>query len=106
MTREFKPGITCRVIDHPQWTNPLKHQIIGLAVVLVYPVTSRTAPPAVKPTGWKVTGLPPSYVAARKRERPWFRGCFSESILEPLPPISLEDETETNIGATRHHELV
>lgn len=113
MTQEaYQPGITCRVIDHPVWKNPLKRLLIGTCVVLICRndrATTRSGRPVplFLYRGWRVSGIPAEYVRLRIQQGAG-RVCDSlaECILEPLPPVGLEDETETNTGCTRHQELV
>ena len=71
----FAPGMTCVVIDHPLWKNPVKRLILGCHVVLL----SRVYSPSkyiVRQSdyGWYVSGMPPAFLAARRRQIPDYGG--------------------------------
>jgi hypothetical protein len=93
------PGITCRVIDHAIWKNPLKRLLIGRCVVLICRNDRswhlKQPVPGFLVRGWRVSGIPPEYVRLRKGQGARGPDSLAECILEPLPPIDLGLETET-----------
>jgi hypothetical protein len=86
----LKPGDLCQIVDHPDWKSKRNRQFLGRVVILVE-VLVRDAHIRWIPY-WRVIGLPPMHYP-------------SQHILRKLPPPRLEDENDTNIGCTRHHEL-
>lgn len=103
MSAEYKPGVTCVIVDHPAWEAELalKRLVIGKHVVLLYRL-DKTAPSIIRWYGaraWKVSGVPAEFLAAKahlpRRFTHW--PTWPESVLEPLPPIDLSVETEEEL---------